>query len=120
MAFARKHRYDYTIAMMIQNISQVIDGVSSIDVDRSRIPLLMKHRRKGYREYPFIRLRGTRFDWYAEYKEETDVNGEPIIYVYEVLHHSQMHESVLSNKAVITEGQLRNIIAESIRRVLYN
>ena len=119
-AFALKHRYDYTIEMMIDNINQVINGVKGIDANRSRVPMLEKHRQLGYREYPFVRTRGQKFDWYVEYKEEEDDEGNPFIHVYEVLHRSQMHESCKPNTIVLTETQLRNIIAESVRAVMYN
>lgn len=117
-AFARKHQNDYSIQMMVDNINQVVDGVLSIDVNRSRVPILPRHQALGYREYPFIRIRGTRFDWYAEYTVETNDNGEGFILVHEVLHRSQMHESAKqNNRVLLNEDKLRRIVRETLIRL---
>ena len=87
--------------------NEVCDAIQNIE-DNGRIPMLQKYRNKGYKEIVW-RRKGSKSDWYFEYKVELDENNEYYIHVYEVINHRNMYESNI-------EYAYKNKLYESIMR----
>lgn len=96
----KKYKHTYSKEQMEKNIDEVCDAIQSIK-DNGKVPILQKHKIKGYKEATWKR-RGTKIDWYFEYKVETDENNDYIIHVYEAINFRNMHENVqyLQKKAL--------------------
>lgn len=96
----KKYKHTYTKEQMEKNIDEVCDAIQSIK-DNGKVPILQKHKIKGYKEATWKR-RGTKINWYFEYKVETDENNDYIIHVYEAINFRNMHENVqyLQKKAL--------------------
>lgn len=96
----KKYKHTYYKEQMEKNIDEVCDAIQSIK-DNGKVPILQKHKIKGYKEATWKR-RGTKINWYFEYKVETDENNDYIIHVYEAINFRNMHENVqyLQKKAL--------------------
>ena len=96
----KKYKHTYSKEQMEKNIDEVCDAIQSIK-DNGKVPILQKHKIKGYKEATWKR-RGTKINWYFEYKVETDENNDYIIHVYEAINFRNMHENVqyLQKKAL--------------------
>ena len=96
----KKYKHTYSKEQMEKNIDEVCDVIQSIK-DNGKVPILQKHKIKGYKEATWKR-RGTKINWYFEYKVETDENNDYIIHVYEAINFRNMHENVqyLQKKAL--------------------
>lgn len=96
----QKYSNTYSEEQMEKNIDEVCDAIQSIK-DNGKVPILQKHKIKGYKEAIWKR-RGTKINWYFEYKVETDENNDYIIHVYEAINFRNMHENVqyLQKKAL--------------------
>ena len=96
----KKYKHKYSKEQMEKNIDEVCDAIQSIK-DNGKVPILQKHKIKGYKEATWKR-RGTKINWYFEYKVETDENNDYIIHVYEAINFRNMHENVqyLQKKAL--------------------
>lgn len=96
----QKYSNTYSEEQMQKNVDEVCDAVQNIQ-DNGKLPILQKHKIKGYKEATWKR-RGTKINWYFEYKVETDENNDYIIHVYEAINFRNMHENVqyLQKKAL--------------------
>ena len=96
----KKYKHTYSKEQMEKNIDEVCDAIQSIK-DNGKVPILQKHKIKGYKEATWKR-KGTKINWYFEYKVETDENNDYIIHVYEAINFRNMHENVqyLQKKAL--------------------
>lgn len=104
----KKYKHTYSKEQMEKNIDEVCDAIQSIK-DNGKVPILQKHKIKGYKEATWKR-RGTKVDWYFEYKVETDENIDYIIHVYEAINFRNMHENVqYLQKKALYESIMRDV-----------
>lgn len=101
---AKKYSHTYSFNLMYKNISQAYDDMLRIENGLiRRNPTIPRWQNKGC-------FMTNTSKWYYLYK----INGETIT-VVDVCHSRNMHESIIK----LTERELRNIIKESIRKILY-
>ena len=112
----QKYSNTYSEEQMQKNVDEVCDAVQNIQ-DNGKLPILQKHRNKGYKEATWKR-KGTKIDWYFEYKVEKDKNSDYIIRVYEAINFRNMHENVqYLQKKALYESIMQDIARIVKRRI---
>lgn len=115
----QKYSNTYSEEQMQKNVDEVCDAVQNIQ-DNGKLPILQKHRNKGYKEATWKR-KGTKIDWYFEYKVEKDKNSDYIIRVYEVINHRNMHEAEnQQSQTRILYESIMNEIAVVVKQAVWN
>lgn len=115
----KKYSNTYSEEQMQKNVEEVCNAIQTIR-DNGKKPILQKHRTKGYKEATWKR-RGSKVDWYFEYKVEIDNNSDYVIHVYEAINHRNMnetkdyiytkmiYESIMKDIAVIVKRAINEI-----------
>ena len=103
---AKKYKHTYSSELMVKNINEAINDMYRIENGLPRrIPRIQ--RWSGY-------FMANTPKWYYAYI----VNGDTITIV-DACHSQNMKESIkLTHKLVLKENELRNIIKESIKKIL--
>lgn len=115
----KKYANTYSKEQMDRNIDEVCDALQNIE-DDGRIPMLQKYRNKGYKEIVWSR-KGSKSDWYFEYKVELDENNEYYIHVCDAINHRNMYESNIeyAYKNKLYESIMRDV-AKIVKKAIIN